>query len=92
MPSTSGLNENATMTLATEENREVDIGMDEKENQGVGSDVGTSEDLMTGIMKIVPDVEVSYSLRALHYCKLLILQPPVYEHYINAVLLNAKQK
>ncbi|XP_070044749.1 transcription factor E2FB [Nicotiana tomentosiformis] len=57
VPSTSGLNENATMTLATEENREVDIGMDEKENQGVGSDVGTSEDLMTGIMKIVPDVD-----------------------------------
>lgn len=92
MPSTSGLNENATMTLATEENREVDIGMDEKENQNVCSDVGTSQDFMTGIMKIVPDVDVSYSLRASHYCKVQILHPLVYEHYITAVLLNVKQK
>lgn len=66
MPSTSGLNENETPTLATEENEEVDIGMEGKENQSVRSEVGTSQDFMTGIMKIVPDVDVSYCLRALH--------------------------
>lgn len=55
VPSTSGLNENATATLATEENEEVDIGI--KENQSLRSDVGTSQDFMTGIMKIVPDVD-----------------------------------
>lgn len=57
VPSTSGLNENATATLATEENSEVDIGMEDKENQRVCSDVGTSQDFMNGIMKIVPDVD-----------------------------------
>lgn len=57
VPSTSGLNENATATLATEENEEVDIGMEGKENQNVRSEVGTSQDFMTGIMKIVPDVD-----------------------------------
>ncbi|TMW85160.1 hypothetical protein EJD97_023650 [Solanum chilense] len=57
VPSTSGLNENATPTLATEENEEVDIGMEGKENLSVRSEVGTSQDFMTGIMKIVPDVD-----------------------------------
>lgn len=57
VPSTSGLNENETPTLATEENEEVDIGMEGKENQSVRSEVGTSQDFMTGIMKIVPDVD-----------------------------------
>ncbi|KAK4358549.1 hypothetical protein RND71_020778 [Anisodus tanguticus] len=57
VPSTSGLNENATATLATEENREVDIVTEEKENERAWSDVGTSQDFVTGIMKIVPDVD-----------------------------------
>ncbi|KAM3398828.1 transcription factor E2FB isoform X1 [Capsicum galapagoense] len=57
VPSTSDLNENATATLDTEENREVDIVTEEKENQRVCSDVGTSQDFMTGMMKIVPDVD-----------------------------------
>ncbi|CAN4120181.1 unnamed protein product [Withania somnifera] len=56
-PSTSGLNENATAILATEEHREVDTGTEEKENQRVCADVGTSQDFMSGIMKIVPDVD-----------------------------------
>ncbi|XP_060169905.1 transcription factor E2FB-like isoform X2 [Lycium barbarum] len=58
VPSTSGLDENATATLATdEENREVVIGIEENENQRVCSDVGTSQDFVSGIMKIVPDVD-----------------------------------
>ncbi|NP_001312535.1 transcription factor E2FB-like [Nicotiana tabacum] len=57
MPSTSGFNENDTATLPTEENGGVDGRIDEKENQSVCADVGTSQDFASGIMKIVSDVD-----------------------------------
>ncbi|CAN4119173.1 unnamed protein product [Withania somnifera] len=57
MPSASGQSENATATLATEENIGVDVGTEEKETQRACSDICTSQDFMSGIMKIVPDVD-----------------------------------
>ncbi|KAK4375840.1 hypothetical protein RND71_006517 [Anisodus tanguticus] len=57
MPSTSGFNENAAATLPAEDGRGVDVGTEEQENQRVCPDVGTSQDLVGGIMKIVPDVD-----------------------------------
>lgn len=65
LPSTSGFNENETATLPTEESGGVDGRMDEKENQSVCADVGTSQDFASGIMKIVSDVDVCFSLQAL---------------------------
>ncbi|OIT24671.1 PREDICTED: transcription factor E2FB-like [Nicotiana attenuata] len=58
MPSTSDFNENETATLPTEEESGgVDGRIDEKENQSVCADVGTSQDFASGIMKIVSDVD-----------------------------------
>ncbi|KAJ8563450.1 hypothetical protein K7X08_031902 [Anisodus acutangulus] len=57
MPSTSGFNETAAATLPAEDGGGVDVGTEEQENQRVCPDVGTAQDLVGGIMKIVPDVD-----------------------------------
>lgn len=58
IPSTSGANENATTTIATE-SRVNEVGLQEKAIERMSLDVSTSQDFVTGIMKIVPDVDVS---------------------------------
>ncbi|XP_059300314.1 transcription factor E2FB-like [Lycium ferocissimum] len=57
LPSTSGFNENAAATLPAEDGGGVEVGTEEQENQRGCLDVGTSQDLASGIMKIVPDVD-----------------------------------
>nr|GLL31308.1 transcription factor E2FB-like isoform X1 [Ipomoea trifida] len=54
--STSGANENATAMVETEESRGNEV-LQEKETERVSSNVGTSQDFTSGIMKIVPDVD-----------------------------------
>nr|GMD22956.1 Transcription factor E2FB [Ipomoea batatas] len=56
IPSTSGTNENATTTIETE-SRENEVGVQENATERMSSDVGTSHDFVSGIMKIVPDVD-----------------------------------
>ncbi|XP_055832543.1 transcription factor E2FB-like [Solanum dulcamara] len=57
MPSTSGFIENETVTLPVDDGGGVGVGMEGQENQRECPDAGTSQDLVTGIMKIVPDVD-----------------------------------
>ncbi|KAM3374295.1 transcription factor E2FB isoform X1 [Capsicum galapagoense] len=57
MPSTSGFIENETGTLPAEDGRGVDDGIEEQENQREFPDAGTSQDPVSGFMKIVPDVD-----------------------------------
>nr|GMD12688.1 Transcription factor E2FB [Ipomoea batatas] len=54
--STSGVNENATAMVETEKSRGNEV-LQEKETERASSNVGTSQDFMSGIMKIVPDVD-----------------------------------
>nr|GMD69581.1 transcription factor E2FB-like [Ipomoea batatas] len=63
-PSTSGADNNATATLEIEKSGVNEVGRQENETGTIPSDLGTSEDFMGGIMKIVPDVDVSF-----HYCE-----------------------
>ncbi|XP_019197805.1 PREDICTED: transcription factor E2FB-like [Ipomoea nil] len=56
IPSTPGANENATTTIEIE-SRENEVGVQENETERMSSDVGTSQDFVSGIMKIVPDVD-----------------------------------
>nr|GMD21367.1 transcription factor E2FB [Ipomoea batatas] len=56
IPSTSGANENATTAIETE-SRENEVGVQENATERMSSDVGTSQDFVSGIMKIVPDVD-----------------------------------
>nr|GMD17827.1 transcription factor E2FB-like [Ipomoea batatas] len=54
--STSGVNENATAMVETEKSRGNEV-LQEKETERASSNVGTSQDFTSGIMKIVPDVD-----------------------------------
>nr|GME04166.1 transcription factor E2FB [Ipomoea batatas] len=56
IPSTSGANENATTAIETE-SRDNEVGVQENATERMSSDVGTSHDFVSGIMKIVPDVD-----------------------------------
>nr|GMD64673.1 Transcription factor E2FB [Ipomoea batatas]GMD71364.1 Transcription factor E2FB [Ipomoea batatas] len=56
-PSTSGADNNATATLEIEKSGVNEVGRQENETGTIPSDLGTSEDFMGGIMKIVPDVD-----------------------------------
>ncbi|CAI9105715.1 OLC1v1004708C1 [Oldenlandia corymbosa var. corymbosa] len=56
IPSTSGLNENVATTSTSKETGGNVLAM-EGQNDRICSDIGTSQDFMSGIMKIVPDVD-----------------------------------
>lgn len=61
-PSSSGVNENPTTTIGTE-NRAKDIEVQGQYDHGVCVDPNVPQDSVSGIMKIVPsDVDVSLSL------------------------------
>ncbi|KAH0666968.1 hypothetical protein KY285_028174 [Solanum tuberosum] len=57
MPPTSGFIENETVTLPIDDGGGVGVGMEEQENQRECPDAGTSQDFVSGIVKIVPDVD-----------------------------------
>ncbi|KAL3367050.1 hypothetical protein AABB24_011650 [Solanum stoloniferum] len=57
MPPTSGFIENETVTLPVDDGGGVDVGMEEQENQRECPEAGTSQDFVSGIVKIVPDVD-----------------------------------
>ncbi|XP_022898892.1 transcription factor E2FB-like [Olea europaea var. sylvestris] len=57
IPSTSGADENATALPATEESRGNEVDLQGIEAQRLCSDMNTSQDFVSGIMKIVPDVD-----------------------------------
>ncbi|XP_019199609.1 PREDICTED: transcription factor E2FB-like [Ipomoea nil] len=56
-PSTSGADNNATAKLEIEKSRVNEVERQENETETIPSDLGTSEDFMGGIMKIVPDID-----------------------------------
>ncbi|KAL2511044.1 Transcription factor E2FB [Abeliophyllum distichum] len=57
IPSTSGADENASAIPATEEGRGNEVDLQGIEAQRLCSDMNTSQDFVSGIMKIVPDVD-----------------------------------
>ncbi|XP_071931472.1 transcription factor E2FB-like [Coffea arabica] len=57
IPSTSGVNENLATTSVTKESGGDNIQIEEQEDNRMCSDIGTSQDFVSGIMKIVPDVD-----------------------------------
>lgn len=57
MPSTSGFVESETATLPVDDDGGVGVRMEEQENQRECPDAGTSQDPLSGIMKIVPYVD-----------------------------------
>ncbi|KAL6976458.1 hypothetical protein U1Q18_025246 [Sarracenia purpurea var. burkii] len=57
IPSTSGFIENPVAPVVTEESRQNEIEMQGQETQRICSDIHTSQDFVSGIMKIVPEVE-----------------------------------
>lgn len=65
MPSTSGFVESETATLPVDDDGGVGVRMEEQENQRECPDAGTSQDPLSGIMKIVPYVDVSSYFQAL---------------------------
>lgn len=64
MPSTSGFIENETATLPVDDGGGVGVGVLEQENQRECPDAGTSQDFVSGITKIIPDVDVSSYFQA----------------------------
>lgn len=54
LPSNSGFNENQTATVITEESRGKDIEVQEQDSQRICTDLSSSQDFVSGIMKIVP--------------------------------------
>lgn len=60
IPSTSSANENSSALPATEESRGNEVDLQGIEAQRLCSDMTTSQDFVSGIMKIVPDVDVSH--------------------------------
>lgn len=59
--------ENPTTEMATEASQGHEIGM-QRTDTHTWSDVNASEDFVSGIMKIVPDIDVSFHY---HYSYLL---------------------
>ncbi|XP_052175733.1 transcription factor E2FB-like [Diospyros lotus] len=57
IPSTSGLNENPTAQLVIEEGRVNEIEIQGQEANRICSDINASQDFVSGIMKIVPEVD-----------------------------------
>ncbi|KAK4719766.1 hypothetical protein R3W88_018104 [Solanum pinnatisectum] len=57
MPSTSGFIENETAALPVDDGGGVGVGIEEQENQRECPDAGTSQNPVSGIMKIVPDFD-----------------------------------
>ncbi|KAL3530336.1 hypothetical protein ACH5RR_009658 [Cinchona calisaya] len=57
IPSTSGLNENLATTSASKESGGNEIEIERQEDSRMCSDIGTSQDFVSGIMKIVPEVD-----------------------------------
>ncbi|KAL9416582.1 hypothetical protein AB3S75_039719 [Citrus x aurantiifolia] len=54
LPSNSGFNENQTATVITEESRGKEIEVQEQDSQRICTDLSSSQDFVSGIMKIVP--------------------------------------
>ncbi|KAJ4724906.1 Transcription factor [Melia azedarach] len=54
LPSTSGFNENPAATMIMEESRGKEIEMQEQDAQTMCTDLNSSQDFVSGIMKIVP--------------------------------------
>ena len=59
IPSTSGFNENPAVPMAIEETTRNEIEMQGQEDQRLCTDTNASQDFVSGIMKIVPEVDVS---------------------------------
>lgn len=59
IPPASGLIENPVAPVVTEENRQSNVEMEGQEPHVTFSDTHPSPDFVSGIMKIVPEVEVS---------------------------------
>lgn len=59
IPSTLGVNENVASTSGAKEGVGNEIEQKAQEDNRICSDIGTSQDFVSGIMKIVPDVDVS---------------------------------
>ncbi|CAI9785842.1 unnamed protein product [Fraxinus pennsylvanica] len=57
IPSTLGADKNASAIPATEENRGNEVDLQGVEAQRLCSEMNTSQDFVSGIMKIVPDVD-----------------------------------
>ena len=67
IPSTSGLNENTSAPMLTEESNQNEIEMQgQEEAHRTCSDKNATPDLASGIMKIVPEVEVSRDFLNIH--------------------------
>lgn len=64
MPSTSGFIEKETAALPVDDGRGVGVAMEEQENQRECPDAGTSQNPVSGIIKIVPDFDVSFYFQA----------------------------
>lgn len=59
-PSSSGFNENVATTMVTGESTGKEIEVQEQDADRMCSDLNTSQDFVSGIMKIVPsDIDVS---------------------------------
>ncbi|KAL2536090.1 Transcription factor E2FB [Forsythia ovata] len=65
VPSTSGADENASAIPATEEGRGNEVDFQGIEAQRLCSDINSSQDFVSGIMKIVPDVDHQRVLKTL---------------------------
>ncbi|XP_059659636.1 transcription factor E2FB-like [Cornus florida] len=57
VPSTSGINENSAVAVVTEENKGSEMEMQGQEANRICSDPNATPDFVSGIMKIVPDVD-----------------------------------
>ncbi|PSR89834.1 Transcription factor E2FB like [Actinidia chinensis var. chinensis] len=57
IPSTSGFNENPAVPMAIEETTGNELGMQGQEDQRLCTDTNASQDFVSGIMKIVPEVD-----------------------------------
>ncbi|XP_015170600.1 transcription factor E2FB-like [Solanum tuberosum] len=82
MPSTSCFIENETAALPVDDGGGVGVGIEEQENQRECPDAGTSQNPVSGIMKIVPDFDLSREYR-IHDSKLAARDAldSIYEDY-----------
>ena len=73
IPSTSGFNENPAVPMAIEETTGNELGMQGQEDQRLCTDTNASQDFVSGIMKIVPEVDVSLDLTYLYNYQIFLI-------------------
>ena len=73
IPSTLGFNENPAVPTAIEETTGNELGMQGQEDQRLCTDTNASQDFVSGIMKIVPEVDVSLDFTYLYNYQIVLI-------------------